>query len=1504
MKRKSFGFLRPRILPAVLLIVFSIATFAAPSTPALALSTTTVDTTTIADDPDDGKCDLWEALQAIANYNDGADSDSDGSISTYHECSTGAGPHIVVFSGAAAGGTITLPTDLIDRPFSGLPFITDNVTITGPVVIDGGGAAVNAHIFTTNAGAVLTLNNMVVQNGYTSGSGGAIIGYGGNDVINIVASSFQNNRAEVHGGAINAAGQINILASNFSGNRALGLDANGTDYPGMGGAIYQTGYNSLNISLSNFAGNIATDGGGAIATSADTGMISDSVFNGNIVDDDVPTETTQGGGAIHNSGNDRDQGITIVRSAFNGNLSFDAPGGAIFNAPDGYLKVRDSSFNGNIAGDLSTETMGGAIYNQEVLDIRRVMFLANLSSLGDGGAIANDRTGEATFANTTFTANGAPDGNGGAVWNGNTQQGGPASYVYLYNTTFALNASPNAGSAIYNQSDGQHEVSLANSIVDGLGIGGDSCNEPLSSLGNNIDSGDTCGFTQPTDQPSTDPSLQALDFNGGPLVSLLSHDLAGDSPAINAGDNDVCANDYVENLDQRSDPRPKGGICDIGALETKPKIAGYGSDPVQPGPIVIGNTSVGVPITNTFKIISIGNMALEVSDPQITGSDAGEFQVLTPFPVSTSSQAEIVLQCNGTADGSKTAQLTFSTNAPSLPQVIYQLECNVYPAPAPGYGSDPQPTGTLDFGQVAVGSSNTVDLTFFETGNAALTAGGADLTGGNPFDFTFNAFDDTINDGEGPVVLPIACSPSDYGLRTATLTLATNDPTQPSVSYNLVCEGVAPPSPPLAAPGSALYGSQSPSALDGAYDVAISPDGLHAYVTSYVDDTLTVFSRNTTTGELTFVMSTQTVEMIGPAMVEVSPDGTQVYVTAIDSDAFVIYQRDAATGIISLDQAFKEGDDGGTVAGLDYPYGIATSSDGRYIYVTSFVSNAIVTFSRDANGFVGYQGALVDDTNLEYAYLPAISPDGKHLYVSGGATSGTPNDGYVTAYERNPLDGSLTFIDHHYDGELLGCINLICLYINGLSGAWGITVSPDGAQVYIASYYDDAIARFNRDPFDGTLSYAGFVQNSVVQAEASVGMGPSSVEGDPAASAVPAQVDSAGDKPLVVDQLGSNAVLAQGLDGAMNVKLSPDGRFVYATGNLSDALVVFERNLDTGQLSQVQTISAIEIPALDGAREIDLSQDGTSLYVTGYLADAVTGFQLANPIPTLASLLPASAPAGSMGTTVMVQGENFVDGATVYVNGVARATEFIHPGELQVELGAADLAAAGTLTIEVINPAPGGGPAVNSLLFTVAGSGENPVPSIDWLLPGGVAAGDPGLSVAIHGANFANGASVLWNGQARPAALISSNELWVEVAAEELLIPGPVVVAVSNPAPGGGVSNSVTFEVAAPGQNPAPSVTGILPQLTIARGAGSSPFQVRVLGENFIPESQGQWNGVNRPTQFVSESEVWLTLNAFDVAFGGSGAVAIANPAPGGGTSNPAEFTIYPYGIYMPLTIR
>ena len=1443
-----------------------------------AMSTTVVNTTAVADDKNDGNCDLWEALQAIADFNNGADTDSDGSYSTYHECATATGPHFIVFSGSAAGGTISMNPNL--SPV--LPWVTDDVTITGPVVIDGGGSAVDESIFHTNVGGKLTLVNLVVQNGYTSGGGGAILSQGSQDVINIIGSSFINNKAENRGGAINVSGELNILASNFSGNKALGLDGNGTDYEGHGGAIYKSGYRPINISLSNFAGNIATEGGGAIFNSgADSGEISDTVFNGNIVNDDAPTSATLGGGAIFNQGNDAsDGGLVIKRSVFNGNLSFDGEGGAIFNGSNGFLHIYDSSFNANVTGDLSTAKMGGAIYNWKELDIRRVTFAGNISLEGNGGAIANDRSGDAYVANSTFIANLAPMGDGGAIWNGNTN-GTSASEVFLYNDTFSLNVSPNAGATFFNQPSSSHDITLRNTIVEDSGnpADGDTCNELLTSQGNNIDSGNTCGFTQGSDLPNTDPMLATPSYNGGPLASLLTMALLAGSPAIDAGDNTTCANMYVESQDQRGDPRPKGSACDIGAFETDPLIPVYGSNPVQPGPIHIGNTSAGVAITNTFTILSVGNAPLEVSNPSFGGTNADEFAVQTAFPlnISDGDSAQVVLICLGNAVGDHTATLTLDTNVPTMPSVTYDLTCHVEPMPTAGFSSDPIAPGPLDFGNVFVGNSADRPLRFMETGNATLMINSIALSGAHAGDFMLDTTNIVLNDGDPAVIRTVTCAPTNFGLRTATLSLVTNDPIHPSVSYNLICEGLPVPPPPLGEPGISYIDEQGGlTTLGGAYDIAISPDGNYAYVTSIGDDTLTVFSRDEVMGELTYVMSTPVdlTIMNDPYMVEVSPDGTQVYVTAGTSDTFLVYERDLNSGMVTLPPTVFENNVNG-VTDLNYPYGIVATDDGRFIYVTNFHSSSIVIFTRDENGVVSFGSSLVDNVNLALPYVPALSPDGKHIYVTGGHTGGSTNVGYVTAYARNVVDGSLSFVQTMYEGG--PCAGAFCPadgLVDGLGRTWGIDISPDGLNIYVASYFDDAVVRLIRNSFDGTFTYGGYLKDGLPRPEAATQT--------------------------------AAAMMAEGLNGAISVKVSPDGQYVYVTGYESDSLAVFARNSNNnGSLLQVQTIyDNVDAPALNGAREIGLSPDGTAVYIGSSVSSAVVALHTANPVATLYNLLPASAQAGSGTMVVRVQGENFVPGAVARVNGNDRATEFISPDEVEVEILASDLAAAGSRTIDVVNPEPGGGVSNNSLNFTVTAPNENPVPSIDYLQPQGAAAGEAALTLKVNGYNFINSSKVHWNGTERATTFVGSNQLEMTVTAQDLLSPGTAVVTVVTLGPGGGTSNAVAFDVAAPGQNPVPTILSIDPTFTIARGAGSPALAVHITGEHFILGVKAQWNGEFRPTQFVSETEIIVTLSGLDVAYGGVGSITAVNPAPGGGTSNPATFTIFPYVIYVPFVMK
>lgn len=90
-----------------------------------------------------------------------------------------------------------------------------------------------------------------------------------------------------------------------------------------------------------------------------------------------------------------------------------------------------------------------------------------------------------------------------------------------------------------------------------------------------------------------------------------------------------------------------------------------------------------------------------------------------------------------------------------------------------------------------------------------------------------------------------------------------------------------------------------------------------------------------------------------------------------------------------------------------------------------------------------------------------------------------------------------------------------------------------------------------------------------------------------------------------------------------------------------------------------------------------------------------------NPVPSLNQpLVPAAVLPGSSGTTLKVRGTGFVSGATIDFNGTALATTFVNSEGLSAVLPATDVAAAGTASITVVNPAPGGGSS-NVVYFQV-----------------------------------------------------------------------------------------------------------------------------------------------------------------------------------------------------------
>ncbi len=92
-------------------------------------------------------------------------------------------------------------------------------------------------------------------------------------------------------------------------------------------------------------------------------------------------------------------------------------------------------------------------------------------------------------------------------------------------------------------------------------------------------------------------------------------------------------------------------------------------------------------------------------------------------------------------------------------------------------------------------------------------------------------------------------------------------------------------------------GQDGVDGLSRAWSVTVSPDGSHVYVAGRFDDAVAVFSREPTSGELTFVQVLKDgqdgVDGLGQALsVTVSPDGGHVYVTAEGDNAVAVFSRD------------------------------------------------------------------------------------------------------------------------------------------------------------------------------------------------------------------------------------------------------------------------------------------------------------------------------------------------------------------------------------------------------------------------------------------------------------------------------------------------------------------------------------------------------------------------------------------------------------------------------------
>ncbi|HMM68564.1 MAG TPA: choice-of-anchor Q domain-containing protein [Dokdonella sp.] len=330
-----------------------------------------------------------------------------------------------------------------------------------------------------------------------------------------------------------------VLASTvLDGFTITGGDAHSTAPPD-GGGLYCNAFSSGRIcspTLSHlvFSGNLATRGGAVMLMADSAGTSNPAMshirFTGN---------RASSGGAMFVYGRGGESSPTLDFVTFDNN-SADADAGALWVIANSTFTMRNGTFSGN-----TSHYNGGAVKSDGSegyanLRFSNVTFHGNLASLGNGGAVyaydsssSNPGTSDLLFENVTFTAN-------DAYYEGKVMYSihGPGLVQAFRNVIFWDNSDDPL-------TPEWRLLNLSGAWTVDHSIFQTSCA--------------TC-----TNTVTADPMLAPLGNYGGSVQTRLP--LAG-SPAIDSGDNGVCADIGVNGIDARGVSRPQGPACDLGAVE-------------------------------------------------------------------------------------------------------------------------------------------------------------------------------------------------------------------------------------------------------------------------------------------------------------------------------------------------------------------------------------------------------------------------------------------------------------------------------------------------------------------------------------------------------------------------------------------------------------------------------------------------------------------------------------------------------------------------------------------------------------------------------------------------------------------------------------------------------------------------------------------------------------------------------------------------------------------------
>jgi DNA-binding beta-propeller fold protein YncE len=299
----------------------------------------------------------------------------------------------------------------------------------------------------------------------------------------------------------------------------------------------------------------------------------------------------------------------------------------------------------------------------------------------------------------------------------------------------------------------------------------------------------------------------------------------------------------------------------------------------------------------------------------------------------------------------------------------------------------------------------------------------------------------------------------------------------------------------------------------------------------------------------------------------------------------------------------SEGNACGTLVhqGMHDVFQLQLSPDGRNAYSVA-VNGDLIEYSRDlANGELKVIGCVTAGTDkcapenvienaVEIAHPSAIavSPDGENVYVAGTEKHALVEFKRESSGLLTLMDAGKACISEETGGEceVKGA--------KGLDEPYGVTVSPDGENVYVTAVKGEALAEFARNTSPNTTS------EPEVHGALKPLFGHECIGGPTSGCPIDTAIGMFEPIGVVVSANGNNVYVGAGADGA------------------SGAVVAFEREAG-GALKQLEggegcigskAISGCTAdPVVQGVEDLAITPDEQNVYATSGLENAVVEFK-------------------------------------------------------------------------------------------------------------------------------------------------------------------------------------------------------------------------------------------------------------------------------------------------------